>query len=203
MTPFLAAERGDRFDLQRALRFGLVPLVCQAANPAATLAAHAALDLQEEALAEALVRQIGAFARFLAVISFSQASLLHLASLAREAEIPRRRAEAYLEIRRDLLLAFGLPVFLRRARRQLVEHQKLAGFDSGVFRSLRPRGALDALAAQRAALLAAARRANRRSIDRRDTLIAGIALAGEAQLATRNLHHFDDINISLINPFAG
>jgi len=36
-----------------------------------------------------------------------------------------------------------------------------------------------------------------------NTLIAGIALAREAQLATRNLRHFDDTTISLINPFGG
>ncbi|MEY4826093.1 MAG: hypothetical protein RLZZ430_1743 [Cyanobacteriota bacterium] len=36
-----------------------------------------------------LVRQIGDYGRFLEVISFSQASQLNLASLDREAEIPR------------------------------------------------------------------------------------------------------------------
>jgi hypothetical protein len=36
-----------------------------------------------------LVRQIGDYGCFLEVISFSQASQLNLASLAREAEIPR------------------------------------------------------------------------------------------------------------------
>ncbi|MCX5952756.1 MAG: hypothetical protein NTZ40_04500 [Cyanobacteria bacterium] len=39
--------------------------------------------------------------------------------------------------------------------------------------------------------------------DLRNTLIAGIALAREAQLATRNLCNFDDTILSLINPFAG
>jgi len=60
---------------------------------------------------------------------------------------------------------------------------------------------MDALAAQKAAFLAAARRAKGRVVDLRDTLIAGIALACEAQLATRNVRHFHDTTISLINPF--
>jgi len=144
MPPFMAAELGSAFDLQRALRIGLVPLVWQAADPMATLAAYAGLYLQEEVQAEALVRQVGDFARFLEVISFSQGSQLNLAGLARETEIPRKRAEAYLEILEDLLLAFRLPVFQRRAKRQLVHHQKLYFFDVGVFRSLRPCGPLDA-----------------------------------------------------------
>lgn len=144
MPPFMAAELGSAFDLQRALRIGLVPLVWQAADPMATLAAYAGLYLQEEVQAEALVRQVGDFARFLEEISFSHGSQLNLAGLARETEIPRKRAEAYLEILEDLLLAFRLPVFQRRAKRQLVHHQKLYFFDAGVFRSLRPCGPLDA-----------------------------------------------------------
>ncbi|MEB3349178.1 MAG: DUF4143 domain-containing protein [Cyanobacteriota bacterium] len=144
MPPFMAAELGSAFDLSRALAIGLVPLVWQAANPQATLAAYGSLYLQEEVKAEALVRQIGDFSRFLEVISFSQASQLNLASLGREAEIPRKRAESYLAILEDLLLAFQLPVFQRRAQRQLVQHQKFFYFDVGVYRALRPRGPLDA-----------------------------------------------------------
>ena len=61
---------------------------------------------------------------------------------------------------------------------------------------------LDGRAAQQAALLAAQRKAQGRSVDLRDTLIAGIAMAHEAQLATRNVGHFSDTSICLINPFA-
>ena len=61
---------------------------------------------------------------------------------------------------------------------------------------------LDAPAAQKAALLAAQRKVQGRPVDLRDTLIAGIALAQQAQLATRNLRHFSDTGLSLINPFS-
>lgn len=144
MSPFMAAELGEAFVLERALKTGLVPLIWQAPDPAATLAAYVGLYLQEEVQAEALVRQLGDFARFLEVISFSQASQLNLAALAREAEIPRKRAESYLAVLEDLLLGFRLPVFQRRAQRQLVHHQKFFVFDAGVFRSIRPQGPLDA-----------------------------------------------------------
>jgi hypothetical protein len=60
---------------------------------------------------------------------------------------------------------------------------------------------LDARAAQQAALLAAQRKRQGRTVDLRDTLIAGIALAQEAQLATGNVRHFSDTTIGLINPF--
>ena len=61
---------------------------------------------------------------------------------------------------------------------------------------------LDERAAQQAAQLAAQRKTQGRPVDLRDTLIAGIALAHQAQLATRNSRHFSDTTISLINPFA-
>ena len=60
---------------------------------------------------------------------------------------------------------------------------------------------LDGHAAQRAAVLAAERKARGRPVDLRDTLIAGIALAQEARLTTCNGRQFDDTTVVLINPF--
>ena len=59
----------------------------------------------------------------------------------------------------------------------------------------------DANAATEAAALAAARKANGRPVDMRDTFIAGIALARRATLATRNVRHFDDLTVPVINPW--
>lgn len=143
MHPFMAAELGTRFDLQRALQFGLVPLVWNAPDPMATLRAYASLYLREEVQAEALVRDIGAFARFLEAISFSQGALLNLAEVARECHVGRKTVEGYLGVLEDLLLSFRLPVFARRAKRLLVAHEKFYFFDVGVYRSLRPTGPLD------------------------------------------------------------
>ena len=143
MHPFMAAELGDRFDLQRALRLGLVPLVWQAANPQAALDAYVALYLREEVQAEALVRNAGAFARFLEAISFSHGSLLNLSEVARDCEVGRKTVEGYLQILEDLLLGFRIPVFARRAQRQLVAHDKFYFFDTGIYRSIRPAGPLD------------------------------------------------------------
>ncbi|MEK7691459.1 MAG: DUF4143 domain-containing protein, partial [Bdellovibrionota bacterium] len=43
----------------------------------------------------------------------------------------------------DLLIAFRLPVFVKRAKRKLIRQQKFFFFDCGVFRSIRPKGPLD------------------------------------------------------------
>jgi toxin FitB len=60
----------------------------------------------------------------------------------------------------------------------------------------------DSAAATEAASLAAARQKNGRPVDLRDTQIAGIALARRATLATRNVRHFRDLRILLVDPWA-
>ena len=143
MHPFMAAELGGAFDLDRALALGLVPLVVDAAAPEAALRSYAALYVREEVQAEGLVRNVGAFSRFLEAVSFSHAGVLNLSNLARECQVERKTAAGYLEVLQDLLLAFTLPVFTRRAQRRLSTHPKLYLMDAGLFRSLRPRGPLD------------------------------------------------------------
>jgi len=59
----------------------------------------------------------------------------------------------------------------------------------------------DSAAATEAASLAAARQKNGRQVDMRDTQIAGIALARRATLATRNVRHFTDLKILLVDPW--
>lgn len=143
LHPFMAAELGHRFDLGRALHLGLLPMVVSADEPEAVLRTYASLYLREEVQMEGLVRNIGNFARFLEVVSFSHASQLNVANVARECEIERKVVEGYVGILDDLLLSFRLPVFTRRARRALASHPKFYLFDAGVFRSLRPGGPLD------------------------------------------------------------
>ncbi len=61
--------------------------------------------------------------------------------------------------------------------------------------------AFDTDAATEAAELMAARRRQGRPGDLRDTMIAGIVLARHAKLATRNTTHFEDLSVSVINPW--
>jgi predicted AAA+ superfamily ATPase len=144
MHPFMAAELGDTFNLQPALTVGMVPLIVNAKNPLETLDAYATLYIREEVQMESLVRNIGDFSRFLEAASFSQGSILNMTDVARDCQIGRRAAESYFKILEDLLIAYRLPVFTKRAKRHLISHPKFYFFDAGVYRSLRPTGPLDA-----------------------------------------------------------
>ncbi len=112
-------------------------------NDLAALAAYAGLYVEQEVRAEGLVRDIGNLSRFLEAVSFSHAASLNVSEVARECEVSRSTVAGYLELLDDLLLSFRLPVFSRRAKRRLVTHPRFFYFDTGVFRSLRPRGPLD------------------------------------------------------------
>jgi toxin FitB len=59
----------------------------------------------------------------------------------------------------------------------------------------------DAAAAEQAAELMASRKAKGRPVELRDTMIAGIALASRATLATRNTSHFEDLSVPVIDPW--
>ena len=62
--------------------------------------------------------------------------------------------------------------------------------------------AFDAEAAENAASRAAERRAVGKTLDFRDIEIAGIVSARRAALATRNVRHFIDLGIELVDPWA-
>jgi len=143
MGPFLASELGSEFSLERALSIGLIPLIWESENPRERLQFYLKLYLREEVHAEGLVRQIGDFARFLEVASFSYGSLWTSTDIGREANVKRATVDNYLQILEDLFLAFSLPIFTRRAKRRLAAHPKFYFFDVGVYQALRPRGILD------------------------------------------------------------
>jgi toxin FitB len=83
----------------------------------------------------------------------------------------------------------------RRAERELA-------FDNIIEHDLEGRVLpFDRSAAEEAARLMAHRRRVGRSGEARDTMIAGTALAHRATLATRNLRHFDDLSVPVIDPW--
>jgi predicted AAA+ superfamily ATPase len=142
LHPFMAAELAE-FRLDDALRFGLLPLVVAAGDPEDTLRGYAALYLEQEVQLEGWARSIGNFARFLESISLSHGAVLNVSNVARECQIERKTAAGYVEIIEDLLLGFRVPIFTRRAKRQTAAHPKFYFFDTGVFRTLRPKGPID------------------------------------------------------------
>ena len=98
-----------------------------------------------------------------------------------------------------LEIQFGLQILPKGKRRT----QLINAFDIILAEEIGQRvSPFDTAAALQAARLMASRRKNGRPIELRDTMIAGIALACHATLATRNTPHFADLSVPVINPWA-
>ena len=143
LYPLTAMELGDKFKLPHSLKFGHLPTAYTESNPKKYLESYVKTYLDEEVQQEGLTRNLGAFSRFLEAASFSQTAILNMAAVAQECSIERKVAENYFTILEDLLIAYRLPPFSKRAKRRLVAHPKFYFFDIGVYRTLRPMGPLD------------------------------------------------------------
>jgi predicted AAA+ superfamily ATPase len=143
MYPLIVEELGDVFDLSKALHYGMLPALLSEPDPHAYLKAYVATYLREEVLQEGLTRNLAAFSRFLEVASFSQGQVLSMASIARETGTSQKNVSNYFDILEDLLIAYRLPIFNKRAKRQTIAHPKFYYFDVGVYQILRPKGFSD------------------------------------------------------------
>jgi len=144
MHPLTAIELGKDFNLNHSLAFGNLPSVYVESNPKDYLESYIKAYLVEEILQESLTRNLSSFSRFLEAASFSQGSVLNISEVARECAVERKVVESYFTILEDLLLAYRIPIFSKRAKRRLIVHPKFYFFDVGVYRALRPMGPLDA-----------------------------------------------------------
>jgi uncharacterized protein len=137
LHPFLPEELGKDFDLDEALRFGTLPVVWMAADRGEALIAYAQLYLKEEIQAEALVRNLPGFARFLPVAALFHGAVINVSGIARDAGAARTTVADYLEILEDTLLAFRLPAFEARLRVRERRHPKLYWADAGLPRAMK------------------------------------------------------------------
>jgi predicted AAA+ superfamily ATPase len=135
MYPLVPAELKNDFTLERVLRFGSVPLVWNAEDPEATLDSYVQLYVREEIKAEALVRNLPGFLRFLPVAALFHGQVINLSGLARDSATARTTVEGYIGILQDTLLATLLPAFELKLRVRERRHPKLYWFDSGIVRA--------------------------------------------------------------------
>jgi predicted AAA+ superfamily ATPase len=135
MHPFVPEELNEPFGIDEALQFGLLPIVWDSVEKSETLAAYAQLYLKEEIQAEALVRNLAGFARFLPIAALYQGQALNVSNIAREAGVARTTVAGYLDILEETLLCFRLPAYEAKMR---VRERKLAKWywcDPGLVRA--------------------------------------------------------------------
>jgi predicted AAA+ superfamily ATPase len=132
MQPLSAHEIPD-FELLRALNRGLVPSHYLGPDPRRSLQAYVEDYLTEEIKAEALVRNVAAFASFVDAVAYSHGQLTNFANIARDCGVDAKTVKEYYRILEDTLLGTFIWPFAKQARRQIVRSTpKFYLFDVGV-----------------------------------------------------------------------
>ncbi len=138
--PLTAKELGRKFDVSGVLRFGSLPAVWSEASEKAEridlLEAYVQNYLTQEVRAEALVKELEPFTRFLDVATLANGQVTNVAGIARDAAVARPTVQGYFEILVDTLIGFWLPAWRPRAKIKEVAHPKFYFFDPGVVRAV-------------------------------------------------------------------
>lgn len=141
LFPFTHVELGKRFSLDDALLRGtLPPIIAEPVEDAfRTLRSYVGTYLKEEILDEAIVRNIGAFSRFLDIAADQSGQIVSFSTISREAGVSSKTIKGYYQILEDTLIAKKLEPYLKSARKRLTMHSKYYLFDIGIINAINGR----------------------------------------------------------------
>ena len=135
--PLTAAELNYDFDLDRVLRFGLLPQIHAEPDFALdVLEAYVANYIREEIQQEAIIRNLDSFSRFLEVAALMNGQIANVSGLARDAAVARPTVQGYFATLVDTLIGIWLPAWRTRVKVKEVASPKFYLFDPGVVRAL-------------------------------------------------------------------
>jgi predicted AAA+ superfamily ATPase len=138
LFPFTHLEVGKNFDLDDALTKGTLPPVINESTEDAfrTLKAYVQIYLKEEILDEAIVRNIGAFSRFLDIAADQSGRIVNFSTIARDTGVSSKTIKGYYQILEDTLVAVKLEPYRKSARKRITRHPKYYLFDLGVINAI-------------------------------------------------------------------
>ncbi|NLN02279.1 MAG: ATP-binding protein [Lentisphaerae bacterium] len=142
LHPLTFAEIPD-FDLTRALNRGLLPPHYDAEDHDILRNAYVGTYLREEVAAEAVVRNLPAFGRFLEIAALSNGEMIVYQNIARDCGVSSPSVKAYFELLAETLLGRWLPAYTRRARRRVILAPRFYLFDVGIAAALARRARIE------------------------------------------------------------
>jgi predicted AAA+ superfamily ATPase len=137
LDPFGLPEYADT-DLEKLLLDGSLPGIVRvpdAADREQDLGDYVVTYLEEEVRAEAAVRNLGAFARFLELAASESGRIVNLRKMSSEIGVAHTTIAGYYQILEDCLIAERIePVSESPTRRKLAKSDRFVFFDLGVRR---------------------------------------------------------------------
>ncbi len=129
--PLVSAEIPD-LDIDRAVNNGMMPLHYPAKNVTRLLASYVDVYLKEEIQAEALVRDLDNFERFLEVAALTDGEMVNYANIASDCGVSAKTVKEYFSILQDTLVGYTIPAYTKVMKRRLMQAPRFYFFDVGV-----------------------------------------------------------------------
>lgn len=139
LYPLIKKEIPD-FDLLRALNHGLLPRHYLSERPQKLHSAYVGSYLQDEIIAEAKIRNIGSFTRFLEIAAFSNGEMVNYSNIGSECGVSPPTVREYFQILEDTLIGRFVPSFQKKPKRRIIQSPRFYYFDVGIANYLLKRG---------------------------------------------------------------
>lgn len=139
LFPFSFLELGDQFELDLALRWGMLPKMhffSVDEQRFKFLQAYTNTYLKEEIWSEQIIRKLNPFRKFLEVSAQANGKIVNYANIARDVGVDDKTIAEYFAILEDTLIGFFIEPFHNSFRKRLSAKPKFYYFDPGVVRSL-------------------------------------------------------------------
>ena len=131
LYPLISPEIPD-FDLMRALNHGLLPKHYDSANPKKLISAYIGSYLRDEIVAEARIRNIVSFSRFLEIAALANGEMVNYSNIASECGLSVPTIKEYFQILEDTLIGRYLPAYREKPKRRVINAPKFYLFDVGI-----------------------------------------------------------------------
>lgn len=141
LHPLVSAEIPD-FDLEKAINHGMLPRHYLMENPQKRLQAYIGDYLQQEIIAEALVRNLDSFTRFLEVAALSDSEMINYTKIASECGVSSKTVKEYFTILEETLVGSFVPAYTKVVKRKVQVAPKFYFFDIGIVNYLLHRNEL-------------------------------------------------------------
>lgn len=148
LYPLVSAEIPD-FDVIKAVNRGTLPTLYLATSESQLqkrMQAYVSVYLKEEIAAEALVRRLSAFTRFMEVAAITDGEILNYSNIAQDCGIDSKTVKEYFSILSETLIGYLIPAFRHVVKRKLSQSPKFYYFDVSLpnyllhRKNMRPRG---------------------------------------------------------------
>lgn len=129
--PLTSFEIPD-FNLSRYLQFGGLPMIYLSEEPLEDLYGYVENYLKEEIQAEAIVRDLSSFTRFLEFAALTSGEMLNFANIANDAQVAASTVREFYSILEDTFIGFMVPAWQKTKKRKAIARGKFYFFDIGV-----------------------------------------------------------------------